>query len=135
MKNTWKSTLMLTAAVLTLGAAAAYGQEPMTANVPFAFHTAAGIQPAGQYNLNSISDTSAVFTLRNQATGKGTMLGIALPAGQSANPRPRLEFVCSDNNGCALSAVWGLDGRGWKYNRPNHKPSEYEHVAVVYFER
>ena len=138
MKKNFNRALMLTAAALTLSAAAAYGQTKVTGEIPFAFRTARGVQPAGVYDLISISPNREMLALRSVATLKAVPLGIGAPEGSSSarsyEARPRLVFHCSDANGCVLYAAFIDDGRGWSYRAPHVKPSE-ERVAVVYLGR
>ena len=115
-----------------LSAAAAYGQTKITAEIPFSFRTAAGVQPAGQYAVIPASLGGDVLAIQSVETGRSTLLGIG--ARDSANgTRPRLVFHCGSESGCALTGVWMSDGRGWAFKTPKVKPSEQEHVAVVYF--
>jgi hypothetical protein len=131
MKTTWNSLLM-TAAGLALSAAAAYGQTTLTANIPFAFHTAGGMQPAGEYLVMPVSYDGAVAKLQNRETGHAAITGIGVPNGNPNDKKPQLEFRCGDESGCALVGVKMGDGRAWKYNAPKLKPSEAERIAVVY---
>ena len=130
MKTYLNRTLILTAAVLTLGAAAAHAQNKVSANIPFSFRTVAGEQAAGNYDVVSIS--GSVLQLRNVATAKATFLVSGIAASDSRNAHARLVFKCSDESGCALSAIYAGDGSGWSYVTPRPKPSEEEHVAVIY---
>jgi hypothetical protein len=134
MKKNMNRTLMLTAAALTIGAAAIYGQGNIVANIPFAFHAAGGAHAAGTYNVLSISQNNGVLALRNAETGKAVILGIGVPEGGSryGDSRARLVFRCGDESGCALSQVWASSSQGWSFAAPRLKPSELEHVAVVY---
>ena len=134
MKTNLKATVMLTAAVLTLGATAAYGEEVMKANVPFAFRTAAGVQPAGEYSVGKLGYDHSVLTIRNLDTLNATIIGMGIPDGTSNDGRARLVFRCGNEAGCALSAVW-VDGHGTKFKTPHLKPSELERVAVIYLDR
>ena len=130
MKSTLNS-LLITAAV-TLSAAAAYGQTKITAEIPFSFRTAAGVQPAGQYAVIPASLDGDVLAIQSVETGRSTLLGMG--ARDSANDtRPRLVFHYGSESGCALTGVWMSDGRRWAFKTPKIKPSEQEHVAVVYF--
>jgi len=132
MKSTLNS-LRVTAAGLALSAAAAYGQSNIVANVPFAFHTVAGTQPAGQYSIGSASHDGAVLRLYNVETSKNSLLGLGTPDGIANQDKPKLVFRCGDETGCVLSGVWMGDGRGWSY-KTHMKPRERERIAVVYFQ-
>jgi hypothetical protein len=135
MKTNLKRTLMLTAAVLTLGAAAAYGQNTMTANVPFAFQTIGGLQAAGHYEVAPVSGFARTLSLRNLETSKAILLGIGTGADRTEGGRPRLVFNCGSESACVLTSVWLDDGRIYAYPRPHRKPSELERVAVIYLDR
>jgi hypothetical protein len=135
MKTNLKNTLMVAAGLLTLGATAAYGQETLKANVPFSFRTAAGVQPAGQYEVSTVKFNGTVATIRNLGTQNSTFAGFGIPEGVSRDQHPRLVFRCGNESGCALTAVW-LDGdHGLKYKVPHLKPSELERISVVYLHR
>ena len=129
MKTKWNS-LLLTAA-LTVSAAAAYGQNRVIANVPFSFRTIAGVQAAGQYGISQVGGTTM---LQNLETRKASFLGIGVPEEVNANKPPQLVFICGSESGCALTSVQLADGRSWRYKAPRLKPSEVEHVAVIYLE-
>ena len=134
MKTNLNRTLILTAAVLTLGAAAVHGQSKVAGNIPFSFRTVAGEQAAGNYEIASIAGTGHVLQLRNVETLKATFLGIGNLESDSKNARPRIVFHCGSETGCVLSAVYAGDGQGWSYRAPRPKASEAEHVAVIYLD-
>ncbi|HLH43692.1 MAG TPA: hypothetical protein VKV74_11930 [Bryobacteraceae bacterium] len=125
------NSLLLTAAGLTLGVAAAYGQDKIIANVPFEFRTASGIQAAGLY---SIAQAGVTTTLVNQATGATSLLGIGTPEDANTKAIPKLVFVCGSESGCALTSVTLADGRSWSFKAPHLKPAETARIAVVHFE-
>jgi hypothetical protein len=124
------NSLLLTAA-LTLSVAAAYGQNRVSANIPFSFQTVAGVQPAGQY---AVSQVGEVNKLTNVETGKASLLGIGVPEDNNRSKPAQFVFTCGSESGCALTSVQLADGRSWSYKAPRLKPSEVEHVAVVYLE-
>jgi hypothetical protein len=124
------NSLLFTAA-FALGAAAAYGQDHVVANIPFEFKTVGGVQPAGQYTV-SYEGVSA--RLRN-VDGKASLLGIGVPEDIERNQPAQITFVCGSESGCSLSVVRFEDGRSWKYPQPRLKASEDRRVAVIYPER
>jgi hypothetical protein len=130
MKSTLNS-LLITAAGVVLSTAGAYGQTKITANVPFEFRTAAGVQPAGQY---AVEPNGVAARIVNQDTRKASLLGIGVPEGQYKNAQPKLVFQCGSESGCALTHVQMGDGREWKYQAPRLKASETARVAVVLLE-
>ena len=132
MKSTLNS-LLITAAGVVLSTAGAYGQTNITANVPFAFRTAAGVQPAGEYAVMPTANGVAVKIV-NQDSGKTSLLGMGIPEGQYKNAQPKLVFQCGSESGCALTHVQMADGREWKYQAPRLKASETARVAVVLLE-
>jgi hypothetical protein len=127
MKTKWNS--LLTAAGFALIAVAAYGQDRLTANVPFSFRTIGGVQPAGQYALVQDGD---VTKLQNVATGKSTFVGIGVRDGDNQRNTPRLVFTCGNESGCALTSVRIDDGREWRFQAPKLKASEEARVTVIY---
>src|ERR1700751_5186504 len=126
MKTKWSS--LLTAAGLALIATAAYGQDRLTANLPFSFRTVAGVQPAGQYAVVHDGD---VTQLENLATRKATWGGIGGLDGDGQRNAPRLVFTCGNESGCALTGVRLDDGREWRFQAPKLKSSEEARVAVI----
>jgi hypothetical protein len=124
------NSLLFTAA-FALGAAAAYGQDHVVANIPFEFKTVGGVQPAGQYSVRY----EGVSALLRNADGKTSLLGIGVPEGIERNQPPQVTFLCGSESGCVLTGVRFDDGRSWKYPQPQLKASEDRKVAVVYLER
>jgi hypothetical protein len=129
MKTTLNSLLTI-AAGFALSAAGAYGQE-LNANIPFSFHTASGVQPAGEYRVSKVTSDGAVMRLQNYETGHSAMTSMGKPSTDAA-AKPQLVFKCGSESGCALSAVKLGDGREWQYKAPKMKTSEQERIAVVY---
>ncbi|HEY7334291.1 MAG TPA: hypothetical protein VH639_05365 [Bryobacteraceae bacterium] len=125
------NALLLTAAGLTLSAAAVYGQSRVVANIPFAFRTIGGMQAAGQY---AVAHEGPTTKLTNLESGKSTLAGFGTPADVSAKAKPQLVFICGSESGCALSAVTDADGRTTSFKAPHLKASETAHVAVVQLE-
>jgi hypothetical protein len=94
MKTTSRLNWSLIAAIGgVLSAAAAYGQTKITAEIPFSFRTAAGVQAAGQYAVIPAGLVGDVLANQSVETGRTTLLGIG--ARDSANEtRARLVFYC-----------------------------------------
>jgi len=132
MKNTLNSLLIATAG-LALSAAAAYGQNLLAANIPFAFQTASGVYPAGEYRVTYVSHDGSVLRLQSVGTGHSAITGMGTPNGNPNDKTPQLVFKCGSESGCTLATVKMGDGRGWSYKAPKLKPSESERIAVVYF--
>ena len=135
MKTNLTRTMMLTAAMVTLGAAAAYAETKVVANVPFSFRTNAGQQAPGRYGIVSMNQSAAVMGLRNLETGHLTVIGVGTPVGRyDGVSRSRLVFHCGSESGCALAEVWNGDGQGKKFSTPRLKSAELERIAVVYLD-
>lgn len=124
------NSLLFTAA-FALGAAAAYGQDHVVANIPFEFKTVGGVQPAGQYSVRY----EGVSALLRNADGKTSLLGIGIPEDVNPTQPAQLVFLCGSESGCVLTGVRFDDGRSWKYPHPQPKASEEQKVAVIYLER
>ena len=133
MKTTLNS-LLITAAGFALSAAAAFGQSHLTADIPFSFTTASGVQAAGEYRVVPVSADGSVMKLQNVETGHATTTGMGRSTGNPNEKTPQLVFRCGSESGCALVVVKLADGRGWSYNEPKLKASEQERIAVVYFD-
>jgi len=125
-------TRMLMTVVMTLGAAAAYAQPVITANVPFAFRSVAKMQPAGMYAITRLNEN---LILRNQATGASILTAASAVLGHSKDGRVKLVFRCGSESGCALAEVWGTDGVGREVPTPKLKPVETARMAVIYADR
>jgi hypothetical protein len=130
--NNKLNSLLVTAA-LTLCAGAAYGQTQITADIPFQFHTAGGVQNAGEYKVVPATQEGSVMKLENVETHKSAFLGMAMQDGTN-NGAAKLVFRCGDESGCVLSGVTTGDGRGWSLKTPQMKANEPVHVAVVYLQ-
>jgi hypothetical protein len=126
---------MLTAVLLTLSVAAAYGQTPLRADVPFAFQTTNASLAAGKYTIMPMTrgNTSAV-RIENLVTGTAILL-IAGPPIDKVVGSPRLVFKCGSVRGCALAEAYDGYGGGWKFNTPRLSRTEIERLAVVYLHR
>ena len=134
MKNRLNRTLILTTAVLTLGAAAAYGQYPLTAKIPFSFQIKGAELPAGAYTIERMQSGS-VLHLQDSVSGK-SVVAMAQSSAIEKNPAgARLVFRCGDLSGCSLSEVWTDSGLGWKLHTPRISPDEKERLAVVFLNR
>jgi hypothetical protein len=133
MKTKLTRTLILAAVSLT-GGAAAYAQDKVAADVPFAFR-AAGVEfNAGAYNISQSGHTG-VLMLLNEASGSTKLVTTAAPADYSKDATPKLVFRCGKESGCALSTVSLANGRTWELKTPHLKPSEMERIAVIYFDK
>jgi hypothetical protein len=132
MKKNFTRNLILAATALVFGAAA-YGQDKMTATIPFAFRASDGAHPAGTYAVISKTGES-ILQLRNEANGHSVNLRLGSPEGGGAGEvRPRLIFHCQDDGGCVLAQVWIANGRGFSYPAPEVAAPRTESAVVVYY--
>jgi len=132
MKNNLNRTLILTAAVLTLGAAA-YAQSVSSAAIDFPFHANGTSQASGAYAV--IASPNGFVALRDKATGNTVELGIGAREGTPYYKQEpaRLVFRCGEDGGCNLAQVWVGDGRGFSYSQPKQRSSRLASIRVVYF--
>ncbi len=128
MTNHLSRTLMLTAAAMTLGAAAAYGQDAMVAKIPFSFRITGAELPAGKYTVAPVMG-GRHMQFRNVETGKSAMVLVRNRA-QSKDGTPRLVFNCGGGN-CSLASAFSGASTGWEFPAPRVKNLERE-VATVY---
>jgi hypothetical protein len=117
----------LTAALLTLVTAAAYGQtNSMTADIPFAFHAVGSSLPAGRYQIAPATIGSEVMIVRNVDTGKAVYAPSKDPITESVrgsalgskDANPRLVFQCRGEEDCSLAQLWSGGGRGLEFRTP-----------------
>jgi hypothetical protein len=126
-----------TAAMLTLVATAAYGQDrPLTAKIPFAFRAVGSDLPAGTYKLAAMSSASGTMQLSNADTGKSVFIhSKGGPVSESQNARPRLIFKCVDQEGCSLATLWSGTGTGVEFSTPPPTATQRERLETIYFDR
>lgn len=128
MKKIFDRTLIWVAASLALGTAV-YGQDKITANIPFAFRTADGLHSAGVYDV--LTHSGAVVLQLRSPNGHSVNLPLGIPETSGiGEDRPRLVFNCKDDGGCSLAQVWTGNGKGWSYSAPVAKS---ETAVVVYY--
>ncbi len=125
----------ITAAMLTLAASAAYGQDyPLSAKVPFAFRAAGSDLPAGQYKVERPPNSSAL-TLRNIETGKTVFIQYKDPVTEAKSARPRMIFQCGGEGGCSLATLWAGSGAGLEFSTPPLTAAQKERRETVYLDR
>lgn len=135
MKKNLNFAPMLTAVVLALSAAAAYGQPTLNAKIPFAFHTTNDSLAAGKYTIMPMTrGDMSVVRIENLGTGNSSMV-LAGSRIQNAAGSARMVFKCGNESGCALAEAYDETGRGWKFNTPHLTSTEIERLAVVYLHR
>jgi hypothetical protein len=130
MKTTANRLIVIAAGVFALGTAA-FGQNRVTAEIPFAFKTASATLPAGTYEFTRVQSTaiSNVVTIRNVATSQQVLAGNPLFTDYNkATDKPIAEFACG-KDGCALKALRTNAG-SVQYPAPHHA-KDHEKVAVI----
>ena len=107
MKTIANRIFQCAAGAMLLGASA-FGQNIMTANIPFAFHADGATMPAGSYRFDTSTNHggTAVIHLLDAAAGKSAM-AVGTPQDVKATPdqTPHLVFHCKDSSGCDLRQV------------------------------
>jgi hypothetical protein len=126
----------LTAALLTLVATAAYGQDyAMSAKIPFAFRAVGSDLPAGKYKVERTPGNTTTLTLRNVDTGKTVFIPSKDPLTETKASRPRLIFQCGGEAGCSLATLWAGSGAGLEFNTPPLTSSQRERRETIYLDR
>jgi hypothetical protein len=129
----------LTAAILTLIATAAYGQNAiLAAKIPFAFRAVGSDLPAGSYKINrppGSSSNSGTMELINVDTGKTIFIPGKAPTTEAKQGRPRLVFQCAGEEGCSLSTLWSGSGSGMNFPTPALTAAQKERRETIYLER
>jgi hypothetical protein len=126
-------TSTLTAALLTLVTAAAYGQtNKMTADIPFAFHAGSSNLPAGRYQVAPATISSAVMQVQNLDTGKTAYVPSKVPITESKAGTPRLVFQCRGEEDCTLAKLWSGAGGGLEFPTPAPTAAQREHSETTF---
>jgi hypothetical protein len=124
------------AAILTLVAGAAYGQNDGTsAKIPFAFRAVGSDLPAGKYVVGPASNDSQNIKLQNMETGKTVFVHAKFGITESKNPRPRLVFQCGGEEGCSLTRLWSGTGSGLEFATPKLTANQRERRETIYLGR
>jgi hypothetical protein len=126
----------LIAAMLTLAAGAAYGQENGTAaKIPFAFRAAGSDLPAGHYRVGPSTGDSVNMELQNVDTGKSVFVQAKSLITESKDRRPRLIFQCGGEEGCSLAKLWSGTGAGLEFPTPKLTANQRERRETIYLDR
>jgi hypothetical protein len=127
----------LTAAMLTLVATAAYGQNiALTAKIPFAFRALGSDLPAGRYEVRPMKGNPGNMELRNLDTGKALFIPSKdSPLAESKGERPRLIFQCGGEETCSLAKLWSGTGTGREFSTPALTAAQRERLETIYLER
>ena len=126
----------LIAAILTLAASAAYGQENgTTAKIPFAFRAVGSDLPAGQYWIGPVNGDPGTMRFRNLDTGMSLFIRSKAIATESKDNRARLIFQCGRENGCSLARLWSGASDGLEFPTPKLTANQGERLVAVYLDR
>jgi len=128
MKSIANRLFLFAAAALSLGTAA-YGQNILRADIPFAFRDAGGAASAGHYTVRVENNGSGYLAqIQDRATGRGLIsLTNRLDNKAGAAIAPRLVFRCTEA-GCQLSEIWTRDGG---FSVPVKHVRDPEYVASI----
>jgi hypothetical protein len=113
MKNIANRLIVFAVSTLAFGTVA-FGQTPrITAEIPFAFHTATGVMPAGVYEFNRarLNGVQDLIYVQNKTTGQTTTAGMPIfdPYHTTGALGPRVDFVCVAG-ACSLKAIRTSNG-------------------------
>jgi hypothetical protein len=133
-----KLKLKLTAALLALGATAAYGQDQgLTARIPFAFRAVGNDLPAGRYRIakqqGAGGGNSGTMELRNLDTGKTIFIPSKVPTAEKAGDHARLIFHCAEGD-CSLETMWMGTGSGLEFATPAMTAAQRERHETIYLD-
>lgn len=104
MKTIANRLIVFAASALALGTLA-FGQNRLTADIPFAFQTPNGTWAAGTYQLTPQANSAAhAVVIRNMATNKVAIAGHAMLDYTASSSKPVLKFLCGQGV-CALTAI------------------------------
>jgi hypothetical protein len=128
MKSIANRFFLFAAAALSLGTAA-YGQNILTANVPFAFRGPAGTTSAGHYKILIVNHGSGYLAeIRDRVTGRGVISIASRVDTKTGTPiAPRLVFRCTEAD-CQLSEIWTRDHG---FSVPVKRVHDPEYVASI----
>jgi hypothetical protein len=128
MKTIANRLIVFAAGVFALGSVA-YGQTRMTAEIPFAFHTATASLPAGTYQFAPQANSGGhMVVIRNVETRNASLAGWAVHnVYDTAKNKPVVEFLCGAN-GCSLKAIRTAAG---SLEYPAQHKSKKAEVAVI----
>ena len=135
MNRTFNTATLIAAAALTLSATAAYGQNKLTADIPFEFRVNGSTLPAGQYEIDRLHLGSypSILKVTSVETGRGIAVVASsriYPYAGRAEQRPHIEFRCIQS-GCSIRELWDNE-TGFAFNAPASNAVETERRAMVY---
>ena len=103
MKSLINRIALFAAGAVVLGTMAFGQSRIMTAKIPFAFRTANGVLPAGEYAVLEPMRNSSVTTLRNTVSHK-TVSVIGMPADYGKAGDAEIGFRCGSSD-CSLAWI------------------------------
>jgi hypothetical protein len=122
-------TLTITAAMLVLGAGAAYSQDVAVATIPFPFQVRGTTLPAGDYTIQRASMGSSVLRIQG-SRGKAGAFVLPKYRSDGADANPHLTFRCTESD-CFLTGLSsGLEN--WEFDTPRLTSVQKERLAAVY---
>jgi hypothetical protein len=129
--------LQVTAAMLSLGGIAAYGQNPpLTAKIPFAFRAVGNDLPSGNYRIarqQGATGASGTMELRNMDSGKAIFIPAKVPTTERTGDHARLIFHCAEGD-CALETMWMGTGQGLEFATPQMTSTQRERHETISLE-
>jgi hypothetical protein len=130
-------TKTLVAALLTLAASVAYGQDrETTAKIPFAFRVLGSDLPAGQYKVVHGAGYSVNMQLQNMDTGKSVFVHAKTSIADSEkHESARLVFECGGEAGCILARLFEGTGRGLEFPTQKLTANQRERRETIYLDR
>ena len=127
--KTLTNRLVIFAASAVLLGTAAYGQDRLKADIPFAFHTATASLPAGSYEFDaSLRDVTTIRSL-NTASHKGVFAMSSPLDTYKATAKPNAEFLCENGN-CVLNAI-NTGAGSYRYPVQHKSKRDKEALAVL----
>ena len=126
-----KKVLCRVTGMLALAFLAAYAvqaQEPVVANIPFAFTAGAMTLPAGEYRVQKLAVGSAVLLIQGTDNSAATLVMSNVTEANRPQTKSKMIFRCYGNR-YFLSQIW-VEGnsRGIEL-QPSAKEKEQAHLA------
>ena len=125
MKTLVNRIVLFTAGAVILGSMA-YGQTPMKANIPFAFHAAGTTLPAGNYTVVRQSGGAGIVRISSFEAHRGVLV-LGSPVDTYSAGNAAMVFQCDSDN-CSLSQVRTPEG---SVSYPVHKAARDAEAAKV----
>ena len=124
MKTLVNRIVLFTAGAVILGSMA-YGQTPMKANIPFAFHAAGTTLPAGNYTVVRQSGGAGIVRIWSYEARRG-VLALGNPVDTFSTGDATMVFQCNGDD-CSLSQIRTPDG---SVSYPSHRKAARDAEAA-----